>query len=803
MRSILFRSATFLAYLLIACNLVHAAERQGLYFTGAETIPAPVLGTTVEVRVTGIIARAKVTQIFTNPSQEWVEGIYIFPLAGDAAVDTLRVKIGDRVIRGVIRDKQEARQTYEVAKQEGKKTTLVEQKRPEVFTTSVANVGPGETVEVAIELQQVVRYEKGKFALRFPMLVAPREVSDKLPVRRRGAKPVNPFSFHADLNPGFPLARIESPTHAFTIEKGKRDRYAVDLKDGIAYADGDLILEWAPAVGREPRAVYYTEEIDGETYGLLMVMPPDAPEAASSRLPRETTFIIDTSGSMEGLAIEHARQALLVALDRLQPTDWFNVIEFNSGAKALFSTSVQAHAAAIHQATSYVRSLRANGGTQMLPALQAGLKTGNAPSGLVRQVIFATDGQVEDEAASLQFLQANLGDRRLFTVAIGGAPNSHFLRKVSDLGRGSFTHIVNTPEIAPRMGALFAQLETPMMQRIEVQWSDAAAEAWPARIPDLYLGDPLIVAAKMSGDGPVTVSGQRSGAAWQDSFPAPAVIKGAGIDKLWARRKVQGLEDSIRDGADPNEVRRQVIELGLRHHLVTTWTSLVAVDENPTAPAGVESVRKVLPVNVPRQAASPVLDERRVSAGSTVSQAELEKIPTARDPWAVLHETPGVLADRINVGGNESGSSVQYVGPGSGDPVIWSVDGVVITDMAAVGSSPAYYDFDAFEEMQTNTGGTDGPPCVRVLDAAKARSHRAKAEALVKAGNLKEAKAEYLQALVYDPTDEEAWSGLEALGRLARFKVNRQALRRMCADGEAAPSQEEMERFVAGVVIVR
>ncbi len=573
--------------------------------------------------------------------------------------------------------------------------------------------------------------------------------------------------------PGFPLARIESSTHAFTIEKGKRDRYAVDLKDGIAYADGDLILEWAPAVGREPRAVYYTEEIDGETYGLLMVMPPDAPEAASSRLPRETTFIIDTSGSMSGASIEQARQALALAIDRLQPMDWFNVIQFNSTASALFPASVPAHPAAIQQALTYVRNLKADGGTNMLPALQTGLKAGGAPPSLVRQVIFATDGQVQDEADSLKFLQGNLGDRRLFTVAIGAAPNSHFLRKVAEFGRGSFTHIADASEVASRMGALFAQLETPMLQRIEVQWSDAAAEAWPARIPDLYLGDPLVVAAKMKGDGPVTVSGQRGAAAWQDSFPAPAVIKGAGIDKLWARRKVQGLEDSIKDGADPNEVRRQVIELGLRHRLVTSGTSLVAVDEAATAPPGSQPVQKVLPVNRPRQAdaiedvivvtaESPLLDERRVSVGAKVSQTELEKIPTARDPYAILAEAPGVLADRINVGGNESGQQA-----------VWSVDGVVITDMAAVGSSPAYYDFDSFEEMQTNTGGTGGRPCFRALDAAKARSHRARAEALVKAGNLKEAEAEYLQALVYDPTDEEAWSGLEALGRLAGFKVNR------------------------------
>jgi carboxypeptidase family protein len=107
-------------------------------------------------------------------------------------------------------------------------------------------------------------------------------------------------------------------------------------------------------------------------------------------------------------------------------------------------------------------------------------------------------------------------------------------------------------------------------------------------------------------------------------------------------------------------------------------------------------------------AESPLLDERRISTGATVNQTELEKIPTARDPWAILQTTPGVLTDRVNVGGNESGQQAAYVGPGaSGDQSVWAVDGVVITDMAALGSTPAYFDFDSFEEMQVTTGGSD------------------------------------------------------------------------------------------------
>jgi Ca-activated chloride channel homolog len=710
MRSNSFRMAALCLSFLIGSGLAWGSDRpgQGLFLAGkngAARVPAPVLGATVEVRMTGIIARTKVTQIFTNPAKDWVEGIYIFPLPEDAAVDTLRMKVGERIVQGVIQEKGEARRTYETAKAQGVKASLIEQQRPDVFTTAVANIGPGETVEVSVEMQQVVRWDRDHFSLRFPMVVAPRSEGRQIalpPVRRRGAPPINPFAFHADLNPGFPLARVASPSHAVTVAKGKDFRYAVDLKKGVEPADSDFVLEWAPAVGSEPRGVFYSEEVDGERYDLLMVMPPDAPGAAASRLPRETIFIIDTSGSMSGSSIVQAREALLLALDKLQPMDRFNVIRFSTSASSVFPDSVPASRDALEKARAFVSGLNADGGTYLLPALQIAFQN-PAPGGLVPQVIFATDGQLSDEAQAVSFLKGNLGVRRLFPVAIGPAPDAALLRRLAALGRGSFTQVADLGNVAPAMAALFAQLDAPMLQGIEVRWSDPSAEAWPARTPDLYLGEPLVLTARSrDAGGPVSVSGSRGDSTWEDSFPKAGKLKGAGIDKLWARRKIQGLTDSLQEGADAGEVRRAIVELGIRHHLVTDYTSLVAVDEQATAPRGGKPVRRVVPVNPPRggdaveemitvTAESPLLDQRRISTGATVSQTALQQIPSARDPWAVLQGTPGVLTDRVNVGGNETGQQ----------SAVWAVDGSVITDMTALGSSPADYDFDAFEEMQT------------------------------------------------------------------------------------------------------
>ncbi len=566
------------------------------------------------------------------------------------------------------------------------------------------------------------------------------------------------------------------------MEKGAKNQYAVDLKAKVATASRDLVLEWKPAVGSEPRAVYAVEEVGGERYALLMVMPPNAPEAPSS-LPREVTFILDTSQSMEGTALRQVRRSVLLALDRLRPEDRFNIFQFGDQASGLFPESVAVTPDAIEKARAHVLGLQTKGGTSMSSALRLAVAKNEPLPGFVRQVVIVTDGQVEtgDETFCLCYVKNYMADRHVFPVALGGTPNVPFLRRMAELGRGSFTAASSLERVAEDMGKLLSQLESPVLHQLEVRWPDPAAEAYPARLPDLYLGEPLIVTARLTSPGPAEVVGKRGEEWWTDGFPAPAEVEGAGIAKLWAGSKARSLEDSVTDGADVTQVRRQVVDLGLRYHLVTTWTSLVTpglsapvriMNSNVEAPAPVEEVIAVT-------GESPLLDERRISTGATIAQTELEDISTARNPWAILQSAPAVQADSINVGGNEG---------------VWSIDGVEITDMAAIASSPSYARPEPFEKMQ---------PCVRVLDTMKARSHRSRAEELVKAGKLEEAEAEYVNSLVQDPTDDETWRGLEALGRLAGFTVNRQVFGTPCSDASAAPTPEVVERSIQQLVIVR
>src|SRR5262249_43208334 len=233
-------------------------------------------------------------------------------------------------------------------------------------------------------------------------------------------------------------------------------------------------------------------------------------------------------------------------------------IEFNSSMSRLWDESRRALPGSVEEAKRWVAKLQANGGTEMLPALRAALE-GAGDGGEVRQVVFVTDGGVGNEEELFRYIREHLGRSRLFTVGIGSAPNSHFMTKAAEVGRGTFTYVGSPTEGEAKMGALFRKLESPVLTDVRLDWDDAAVEAWPAKIPDLYAGEPLVVAAKLSRTGGgVLVSGERAGVRWSERVPLSATAGDSGIDRLWARRKIAALMDPVTESqAPPGAVRRQ------------------------------------------------------------------------------------------------------------------------------------------------------------------------------------------------------------------------------------------------------
>ncbi len=592
-------------------------------------VEAPRLGTDVDIIVSGPTARARVTQIFHNPTDGWVEAVYVYPLPDSGAVDTLKMVIGDRIVIGDIKERQQARQIYEQAKSAGHKATLLEQERPNMFTNSLANIGPGEAVLVQIEYQEPVRQSGDQFSLRVPLVVAPRynpkpvaqsvdfkpnggwgNLSDPVPDRDRITPPVldprqhgpvNPTSISVRLQAGFSLGELKSSYHPVKVEQVADDIRLIKLADGPAPADRDFELTWRPAAAKAPSVGLFREHMGDGDYVLAFVTPPVLPPAQDRR-PREIIFVIDNSGSMGGTSMVQAKASLIYALGRLTPSDRFNVIRFDHTMDVLFSDSVSADAEHVARAKSFVSALQAQGGTEMLPPLRAALTDRrDSEADRLRQVVFLTDGAIGNEQELLDTIGAMRGRSRVFMVGIGSAPNTFLMTRAAEIGRGTFTHIGSVDEVEERMRALFDKLESPLATNLVASFSDAGADVTPALLPDLYRGEPVVLAAKVASlAGTLEIKGRIGDRPWTVSMKLNGAAEGQGLSKLWARRKIADAEvaRTLRR-LKPEEADAMILALALDHHLVTRLTSLVAVDKTPSRPHGARLTRADLPLNLP------------------------------------------------------------------------------------------------------------------------------------------------------------------------------------------------------------
>ncbi len=591
---------------------------------GAAPVEAPRLRADAAITVSGPTARATITQAFRNTTAEWMEGTYLFPLPEDAAVDSMKLVIGDRVIVADIRERQAARRAYEAAKAEGKAAALTEQQRPNLFTNAVANIGPGETVLVQITYQQSVRLSGGTYALRLPTVAAPRyspapplvqsaaerpATPDPVPDREKieapvldpaRHAPVNPLTLSIDLKAGFALGAVKSATHAIRVDDVSANERRITLADGATAADRDFELTWAPAPGTEPAIGLFRERVGGAEAVLAVVTPP-AEAAPAPALPRDVVFVIDNSGSMGGASIRQAKASLLVGLDRLRPGDRFNVIRFDHTYDTLFPDTVTADESHIAQAKTFVAGLEASGGTEMLAPLKAALQDPHPDeAGRLRQVVFLTDGAVGNEAQIFSAIATERGRTRLFMVGIGSAPNGYLMRHAAELGRGSFTEIRSVDQVSERMRELLVKLESPVVTDLTATFSEVA-DATPAQMPDLYRGEPVTVAARMpEAKGTLTITGRIGGQPWRTVLHLDGAAEGAGIGKVWARAKIAEAETArITGRLGPEAADAAILRLALDHGLTTRLTALVAIDATPRRPEGQRLVRTDLPLNLP------------------------------------------------------------------------------------------------------------------------------------------------------------------------------------------------------------
>jgi type VI secretion system protein ImpC len=574
----------------------------GLLLAADDLLPIPLRRTNVRAAITAACAEVTVTQVFVNTHQRALEVIYVFPLPEDAAVHGLRMLIGERVIEGVVREKEEAHETYEEAKREGHGAALVEQTTPNIFTTSVANILPEQEIHIEVRYLQPLPFQAGQYRFVFPMVVSPRYVLGSDPtaeplvgdVPAAVTAPRLPQGFlrgdtvglEVDLDAGVPLCGFDSPSHDLVLlEESGATRVRVALRQADEIPNRDFVLTYRVAGPRLEHALR-VEPGDGDKPGtfLLITTPPVAQVEAA--LPREIIFVIDRSGSMRGEPLEQAKYAARQLLDRLDPVDAFNIIAFDNEVTPLAATPLSAEETHLRRARAFLDQLQGRGGTEMLEPLRLALQMPSAGEcERVRMVVFLTDGSVSGERELLTALRPVIGRSRILAFGIGTAVNRHLINKLTAAGRGFAEFLFPGENIARVVDRTLRRLGHPVLTDVELHWQGSSVEeVFLEQRPDVYLDRPLVVLGRFRGASPpaVTIRGRLAGKAYTAQLePQQACQHAGGVPfvALWARQRIEELMDRIWEHPQQEAtLREQVIELAKRYRLASQFTSFLAVE---------------------------------------------------------------------------------------------------------------------------------------------------------------------------------------------------------------------------------
>jgi Ca-activated chloride channel family protein len=661
--------------------------------------PCPLKHTDVKTEISGFLARVTVTQQFENPFADKIEAVYTFPLPPAAAVDDMTIVVGDRTVKGKIMRREDAQATYDAARAKGQVAGLLHQQRPNIFTQSVANILPGQQINVMISYVETLKYDEGSYEWSFPMVVGPRyipgpktdatepgppaepstepvtdqspaEQTQRVPDAAQISPPVVPNGLRAGhdisveviLDAGVPLIGLHSETHEIEALQPGFGRAVVRLKDQATIPNKDFILKYDVAGSRVEDALLTHRDSNGGFFTFIL-QPPQRVTAADT-MPKELVFVLDTSGSMEGFPIEKAKQTMILALDGLYPQDTFNVITFAGDTRILFPEPVPATPENLSKAKKLLAHTKSEGGTEMMKAIRAALAPSDAQDHL-RITCFMTDGQVGDDMEIISEVQRH-PNARVFAMGFGSAPNRFLLDKITEYGRGEVEYVTEGGDTSRVAKSFHERIRNPLLTDVSIDWGGLpVTDIYPKAIPDLFSAKPVIVSGRYAGAGKgiIRLKGMMSGHESVREIAVELPEQEAHHDvlaTLWARRKVDDLMGQDMSGAQAGKMRdalqAEITTLGLTYRMLTQFTSFVAV-ENSVPGDGIGPRRIDVPVEAPAGSGCPpggVCSTVTVMASAdnssnldtaSISQHVIQSLPLqARNVQGLMMLSPGSVS---------------------------------------------------------------------------------------------------------------------------------------------------------------
>jgi len=611
--------------------------------------------TDVRATVTGPVAHVEVTQSWENPNTFAVDGLYIFPLPENAAVNNMSLRIGERLIQGRMHRREEARAIYEQARRQGQVAGLLDQERPNVFVQRVANIMPGVRIEVILAMDHEVPCESGTCEYVFPMVVGPRFVPARQadpglinpPVVEEGSSTGQTLSLSVDLRAGVPVSDLRSPSHRVILTREDESRARAVLAEGEASRlNRDFRLQWRVGSQRPELGILSWRDPSHENdFGVFtLILQPPAETAPGDAAPRELVFVLDCSGSMNGVPLEASKNVVRQALRSVRPQDTFQIIRFSENASGLGPAPLTPTPENIRRALAYLDSLQGQGGTEMIAGIRAALSRPTDPDRL-RIVAFLTDGYIGNEREILAEVRRTIAAARLFSFGIGSSVNRYLLEGLAEEGRGAAAFLGPRETADDMVTRFIRRIETPVLTDIRITLEDLeVTDLEPAKIPDLFAGQSVLIHGRYNRPqtGVVIVEGRRRGRF--ETLRQVAVLpetneENEALGRLWARARIHRLNRQLHDG--PREdVKEMIVQIGLRHRLMTAWTSLVAVDSVVSNPYGPAS-QVIVPVEMPEDVSyEGVFGARKVKTADRVQ-------PSVMAPGQNQSAKGGAVAPRL------------------------------------------------------------------------------------------------------------------------------------------------------------
>jgi len=584
-------------------------------------IPLPLKHTDVKGQISGYIATVNVIQQFHNPYDEKIEAVYVFPLPQNAAINEFIMIIGDRKIRGIIREREEAERIYRQARDRGYVASLLTQERPNIFTQKVANIEPGKQIDVDIKYFNTLAYVDGWYEFVFPMVVGPRfnppgytdgvgavargkagisgqktEVQYLKPGERSG----HDIAVTVDIDAGVAIEEVISTNHAITKSSLSPDKMSVKLSSLDSIPNKDFVLRYKVA-GKTIKSALVTHRDERGGFFTLMLYPPEN-LSHLKRAPVEMIFVLDCSGSMSGKPIAKAKDAINRALKKLQPDDTFQIIRFSNNASKLGPEPIEATPENIRKGLKYVKSLRGSGGTMMIEGIKAALDFPHDPHRF-RLVSFMTDGYIGNEAEILAAVHEKLGASRIFSFGVGSSVNRYLLDRMAKLGKGTVAYIGLDDSAGRVVDLFYDRISHPALTDVAIDFSGMkVADVYPRRIPDLFVGRPVILTGRFTGRGRTTirVTGKIGDLSQEIAIPVnldDSAARHKGIACVWARKKIEDLANRATYDSNP-ELPEEIKQVALEYSLMSAYTAFIAVDSSKKT-AGDHGVTVAIPVPVP------------------------------------------------------------------------------------------------------------------------------------------------------------------------------------------------------------